>query len=206
MARYCFHLEDYLDVKNSVKLPHIAEMERRSSNAGRLRQRTRRLQRWRIQSYSFASSTSKMHQQSSCFIDYSSSLRCGRSPSDISLESSPTKAKNCHCLHKPRSSSISASSRADTTHCSLVESNVIPCEDGNFSAFELIRQLSFSPPRQSKKRTNTDETEVSSSFDTSDSEHSVDLDLDIDFKQMHLSRRSPSPLLGLKYIEEVVQL
>ena len=188
-------------------------MERRSSNAGRLRQRTMRMRRWQIQSYSFASSTSKMHQQSSCFIDYSSSIIWGRSPdtgSDISLESSPSKAKNHHCLHAPLSSSISVSSHTsshtDMTHCSP-ESNVITREDGNFSAIELIRQLSFSPPQQSKKRTNTEETEVSSLFDTSDSEHSVDLylDLDIDFKQMHLSRRSPSPLLGLKYIEEDIE-
>ena len=129
-----------------------------------------RMRRWRIQSYSFASSTSKMHQQSSCFIDYSSSVIWGRSPdteSDISLKSSPTKAKNHHCLHTHWSSTTSASSDTDMTHCSP-ESNVITREDGIFSAIELIRQLSFSPPQQSKKRTNIDETEVISLFDSSD--------------------------------------
>eukprot|EP00985_Skeletonema_marinoi_P031812 scaffold37814_cov101-Skeletonema_marinoi.AAC.4 len=80
-------------------------------------------------------------------------------------------------------------------------------EDHTFCAFELIRQLSFSPTQKTKKRTNTAETEPSSSFDSSDTHHpkqntspiGLDLDLDLDFAQ-HDLRRSPSPLLGLQYI------
>ena len=72
-------------------------------------------------------------------------------------------------------------------------------EDKSFCAFELIRQLSFSPTQKTKKRSNTDETEASSS-DSSD-RHSIDLDLD-SLKQMHPLSRSSSPLLGLKYLPD----
>ena len=87
------------------------------------------------------------------------------------------------------------------------DSKVITHNDGSFNAFELIRQLSFSPPRKTKKkkRANSDETEASSLFDSSsDGRHSIDLDLDlhIDPKQSHPAKRSPSPLLGLKYLED----
>ena len=49
------------------------------------------------------------------------------------------------------SSGITATSRADTRHRSP-ESNMITRNDESFSAFELIRQLSFSPPWNIKKK------------------------------------------------------
>ena len=82
-------------------------------------------------------------------------------------------------------------------------------EDASFRVLELIRQLSFSPIRETKtkKRANTAETEVGSSFDSdsSDRHHiliSLDLELDLDLREAHPLRRSPSPLLGLKYLPE----
>eukprot|EP00986_Skeletonema_menzelii_P012565 scaffold6975_cov83-Skeletonema_menzelii.AAC.22 len=164
-------------------------------------------------SYSSATSPSKTHQRIFCFVS-SLSLGLGspNTDSDISLKSSPTNADDL--LRESWSSGISASSRADMTDRSA-ESKLTRRktlggeeEDRTFcDAFELIRQLSFSPTQNTKKRSNTDETvEASSSFDLSesDSRHSInpDLDIDIDLKQAHPLRRSPSPLLGLKYLPD----
>ncbi len=91
-------------------------------------------------------------------------------------------------------------------------------EDTSFCAFELIRQLSFSPIRETKKRANTAETEVGSSFDSDSSDRNpigldleLDMELDLDLEQIDLDlkqvyplrhRRSRSPLMGLKYLPE----
>eukprot|EP00986_Skeletonema_menzelii_P012567 scaffold6975_cov83-Skeletonema_menzelii.AAC.24 len=171
---------------------------------------------WRLQrrsseeSYSSATSPSKTHRRSSSEIRLSS-LGFGSpdTDSDISLKSSPTNADDL--LRASWSSGISASSRADMTDRSA-ESKLTRRktlggeeEDRTFcDAFELIRQLSFSPTQKTKKRSNTDETvEASSSFDSTD-RHSLgpDPDLDIDLKQPHALRRSSSPLLGLKYLPD----
>jgi hypothetical protein len=162
------------------------------------------------ESYLSATSPSKTHRRSSPFVG-SSSIRLGRSEGkSISSKSSRTKADNplLRFLRASLSSGITASSRADMTmtHRSS-DTKVITHNDGSFSAVELIRQLSFSPPRRikKKKRANSDETEASSLFDSSsDGRHSIDLDLDLDIdpKQTPPPRRSPSPLLGLKYLED----
>ncbi len=88
-------------------------------------------------------------------------------------------------------------------------------ERTGFCAFELIRQLSFCPIQETKKRADTAETEVGSSFDSDssdrhpigldfdlDMELDFDLDLDMDHEKVHSLRGSPSPLLGLKYLPE----
>ena len=160
------------------------------------------------ESYLSATSPSKTHRRSSPFIAVSSSIRLGSSDGkSISLKSSHTKTDNplLRFLRASWSSGITASSRAHMTHRSS-DSKVITHNDGSFSAVELIRQLSFSPPRRikKKKRANSDETEASSLFDASDVRHSIDLDLDldIDLKQTPPPKRSPSPLLGLKYLDD----
>ncbi|KAK1735918.1 hypothetical protein QTG54_013365 [Skeletonema marinoi] len=176
---------------------HGRRMQRRSSD----------------ESYSSATSSSKTHRRSSSFNGNGLSSLGSESPgsgSDTSMKASATKAK--HPRSASWSSGISALFRSDMTDCSP-ESKMIrrttlgDGEDNTFCAFELIRQLSFSPTQKTKKRTNTAETEPSSSFDSSDTHHpkqntspiGLDLDLDLDFAQ-HDLRRSPSPLLGLKYI------
>ena len=162
------------------------------------------------ESYLTATSPSKTHRRSSPFVG-SSAIRLGSSEGkSISLKSSHTKTDSNPILRflraSPWSCGITASSRVDTTHRSL-ESKIITRKDQSFNAFELIRQLSFSPPRKTKtkKRANSDETEASSLFDSSsDGRHSIDLDLDLDIdpKHTHPPKRSPSPLLGLKYLED----
>eukprot|EP00984_Skeletonema_dohrnii_P007249 scaffold2622_cov74-Skeletonema_dohrnii-CCMP3373.AAC.3 len=174
---------------------HGRRMQRRSSD----------------ESYSSATSPSKTHRRSSSFNGLSSlgSLESPGSGSDTSMKASPSKAK--HPRSASWSSGISALLRSDMTDCSP-ESKMIRRktlggrEDHTFCAFELIRQLSFSPKQKTKKRTNTAETELSSSFASSDthpkqnmSPIGLDLDFDLDIAQ-HDLRRSPSPLLGLQYI------
>lgn len=200
------------------RVAHLGTNESIIMTSGRLRRR--RMQRWSSENESYSSATStspsKTHRRSSSLISGSSSIRLESSDGNIRMKlSHTTKADNplLRCLRASWSSAISASSRssaykADCSH----ESKMTRCntlcgkEDRTFCAFELIRQLSFSPPRKTKKRANTDETDASSSFDLSesDSRHSIDLDLDldIDLKQANPSSRSPSPLLGLKYLKD----
>ena len=64
---------------------------------------------------------------------------------------------------------------------------------------EIIRQLSLSPPRKTKKRADTADT--ASSADTHD-EHSTSISL-LDLQHLEdLRRGSPSPLLGLQYLPD----
>ena len=180
------------------------------SGRQRQQQHGRRMQRRSSDdSYSSATSPSKTHRRSFSFNGLSSlgSLESPGSGSDTSMKASPTKEN--HLRSASWSSGISASSCADMTDCSP-ESKTIrrktlgDGEDNTFCAFELIRQLSFSPTQKTKKRANTAETEASSSFDSSDTnrKHPIGLDLDLDLEQMYDLRRSPSPLLGLQYLPE----
>ncbi len=165
------------------------------------------------ESYSSLASSPKKHRRSSSFNGLLS-LGFGSSDSNISTKSSPTKTDNP--LHVSRSDDTIASSQADMTHRS--ESKITRRktagggEDTNasFCAFELIRQLSFNPT-QTKERANTAETELGSLVNSESSdklsigldlELDLDMDMDIDLKKPHLLRRSPSPLLGLKYLPE----
>ncbi len=134
------------------------------------------------ESYSSPASSPKTHRRSSSFNGLPS-LGFGSSDSNISTKSSPTKTDNP--LHVSWSDGTIASSRADMTDCS--ESKIIRRKtvgDGedtvtSFCMFELIRQLSFSPT-QTKKKTNTAETELGSSVDSDLSDRlSIGLDLDI---------------------------
>ena len=81
-------------------------------------------------------------------------------------------------------------------------------EERSMSAHELedlIRQLSFSPSQETKKRTDTAETDASlSSCDSSDYTHSMS-PVGVEFKQEDYSylRRCPSsPLMGLQYLPD----
>ncbi len=81
-------------------------------------------------------------------------------------------------------------------------------EERSMSAHELedlIRQLSFSPSQETKKRTDTAETDASlSSFDSSEYTHSMS-PVGVEFKQEDYSylRRCPSsPLMGLQYLPD----
>mmetsp|Transcript_320 Transcript_320/g.396 ORF Transcript_320/g.396 Transcript_320/m.396 type:complete len:196 (+) Transcript_320:130-717(+) len=71
---------------------------------------------------------------------------------------------------------------------------------------DLIRQLSFSPSQQTKKRTDTADTEASSSsFDSSDYKHTMMSPVGVEFEHEDYSylRRCPSsPLMGLKYLPD----
>mmetsp|Transcript_20227 Transcript_20227/g.31587 ORF Transcript_20227/g.31587 Transcript_20227/m.31587 type:complete len:193 (-) Transcript_20227:105-683(-) len=92
----------------------------------------------------------------------------------------------------------------DTKDCSLGSSTGISGgADNGGCVLDLIRQLSFSPSRKIKKRTDTAETDVSSSSDnTFDLHHDHDtshIGLDLDRIEA-LRRGSPSPLLGLQYL------
>ena len=165
------------------------------------------------ESYSSPTSSPKKHRRSSSF-NGMASLGFGSSDSNISTKSSPIK--NDNPLHVSWSKSAIASLCAGMTDCSP-ESKMIRRktldggEDTSFCAFELIRQLSFGPTQKTKKRANTAETELASSFDSDSYDRNpiaigldleLDLDMVIDLKQPHPLRRSPSPLLGLKYLPE----
>jgi hypothetical protein len=79
-------------------------------------------------------------------------------------------------------------------------------EDESLRALELIRQLSFSPPRMTKKRTDTADMDVSSSSssETSDTDHNHNTSpIGLDLKHLQeLRMGSPSPLVGLQYLPD----
>mmetsp|Transcript_22723 Transcript_22723/g.38830 ORF Transcript_22723/g.38830 Transcript_22723/m.38830 type:complete len:173 (+) Transcript_22723:220-738(+) len=67
---------------------------------------------------------------------------------------------------------------------------------------EIIRQLSFSPPRKTKKRADIADTASSSSSSDTHDEHSTSIGL-LDLQHLEdLRRGSPSPLLGLQYLPD----
>ena len=74
-------------------------------------------------------------------------------------------------------------------------------------AFELIRELSFSPIQKQKKRADSADTDTTATSDSSDARLKgntipIGLDFDVDFHRLEDMRRSPSPLIGLKYLPE----
>ncbi len=77
-----------------------------------------------------------------------------------------------------------------------------------FPVEELIRELSFSPPRPKKKRANTADTEASlSSSETSlereEHRHRRNaISIDLDLKHSQEKGRPSSPLLGLQYLPD----
>ena len=104
------------------------------------------------------------------------------------------------------SSALAGVDDVDTKDCSLLESSTGingGADNNGGCVIDLIRQLSFSPSRKIKKRTDTAETDVSSSSDnTFDLHHDHDtshIGLDLDRIEA-LRRGSPSPLLGLQYL------
>lgn len=145
-----------------------------------------------------ATSLPKTHRLPSLF-------GCSDSYSNISNKPSPIKTDD------PPSVTWSSRIIASSPESKIIRLKTLGGgEDTSSSAYELVRQLSFSPIRETKKRANTAETEVGSSS-SSDSEtsgrHSSGLDLeqlDLDLKQVYplRHRRSRSPLMGLKYLPE----
>ncbi len=171
------------------------------------------------ESYSSATSPETHRRSSSSSFNGMSYLAFGSSDSNISSKSSPSPTKAHSPLsvsaHSPLSVSWSSDTIASSSESKMPRRKTVCGGETGFCAFELIRQLSFCPIQETKKRADTAETEVGSSFDSVssdrhpigldldfDMELDFDVDLDMDLKEAHSLRRSPSPLLGLKYLPE----
>ena len=161
------------------------------------------------ESYSSTTSPSKTNYRRAALSisdEFPSSVGPASSSSDVSLNSSTTMATD------PLNASWSSSSiyalshvAVDTKNCSVANRIRSTCSsdeaDKSMCVLDLIRQLSFSPSRKTRKRANTADTDVSS-FDTLDSHHEDNTSHNV----LHLDqieelrRGTPSPLVGLQYI------
>jgi hypothetical protein len=155
------------------------------------------------ESYSSTTSLSKTHRRTSSFNGWSSIGAAGPS-SDVSVKTSTTKATDP--LNVSWSSSGSgALSNVETTCCSpessIGHASLNREEDKSMRALELIRQLSFSPSRKTRKRTDTAGTASSSSFDCIHKHNTSPIGLDLKHLQ-ELRMGSPSPLVGLQYLPD----
>lgn len=176
---------------------------------GRQRMQKPELQRLSSdESYSSTTSLSKTHHRRTSFDGWSSiSIGSGSPNSDVSLNSSSTVATDPLCATWSSSGSYALSHHVDvdTKECSLRRTGTgFDGEaDKSMCVIELLRQLSFSPSRKTKKRTDTADTEASSSTDSFDSHHedAGPIGLDLDHLE-ELRRGSPSPLVGLQYLPE----
>lgn len=161
------------------------------------------------ESYSSTTTSSKAAHRSSSFIGWSSSASKSLD-SDICLKPSTSMTTD------PLSVSWSSSGSsvllgvecADTKDCSeecQVRRTGVSggAADKSGCVLDLIRQLSFCPSRKTKKRSDTAETDVTSSSDVFEPPHDdhdtshIGLDLD---RIEALRKGSPSPLLGLQYL------
>ena len=180
---------------------------------GRQRMQKPELQRLSSdESYSSTTSLSKTHHRRTSFDGWSSiSIGSGSPNSDVSLNSSSTMATDPLSATWSSSGSYALSHHVDvdTKECSL-KSKIRRTDTGfdgeadkSMCVIELLRQLSFSPSRKTKKRTDTADTEASSSTDSFDSHHedAGPIGLDLDHIE-ELRRGSPSPLVGLQYLPE----
>jgi hypothetical protein len=148
---------------------------------------------------STTTSPSKTHRRTPSFVGWTP-IDSDGSDSDVSVKSSNTKATDP--LNVSWSSSGSyALSQVDMMDCSPERKsgheNLANQEDKSVHVLELIRQLSFSPPRKTKKRTDIDDSDSSSpkKHDTSP------IGLDLKYLQ-ELRKGTPSPLLGLQYLPD----
>mmetsp|Transcript_29550 Transcript_29550/g.44686 ORF Transcript_29550/g.44686 Transcript_29550/m.44686 type:complete len:171 (+) Transcript_29550:100-612(+) len=146
------------------------------------------------ESYSSSTSPSKTHRRTPSF-------------SDASVKSSTTDPLN---VSWSSSGSGALLTQVDMVDHHWPESKIgSDCLGGgeedkrsSLRVLEIIRQLSFSPPRKTKKRADTADTaDTASSSDTHD-EHSTSISL-LDLQHLEdLRRGSPSPLLGLQYLPD----
>lgn len=139
--------------------------------------------------------------------------------SSNSIGLKPSTSKDVDLINKSRINRGSDALTPDhmmegySSDSSTSECNFIGSEDKySFPALfpeleELIRELSFSPPRPKKKRANTADTETSS-FSSSETslepkEHRRNtISLDLDVKHSQERSRPSSPLLGLQYLPD----
>lgn len=122
----------------------------------------------------------------------------------VSLKSSTTMATDCLSASWSSSGSYALSHvHLDTNYCSVeskIRSTAFSEEaDKSMCVLDLISQLSFSPSRKTKKRTNTADTDVSSSFDSL-APHYEDNTSHNGIEELRTG--TPSPLLGLQYLPE----
>ena len=162
------------------------------------------------ESYSSTTSPSKTNYRRAALSisdEFPSSVGPASSSSDVSLNSSTTMATD------PLNASWSSSSSyalshvdVDTKDCSVANKIRSTCSsdeaDKSMCVLDLIRQLSFSPSRKTRKRADTADTDVSSSFDTFDSHHEDNTSHNVLLLDQieELRRGTPSPLVGLQYI------
>lgn len=161
-------------------------------------------------------STSKTHRRTSSlfsFNEWSSGAAHPDPGSDASVKSSATDPLNISwsssgsvgALSPPPSDVMWADSTIRRSDC-LDEGGDV--EDKRSSrALEIIRQLSFSPPRRTKKRADTADTaDTASSSSSSDTDGLHDDSTTIGLLDLQhledLRRGSPSPLLGLQFLQD----
>jgi len=161
------------------------------------------------ESYSSTSSSSKKHRRTPSF-NGRSSIGSEVSGSDVRGKSSTSKTTDP--LRVPWSASGSgALAQVYVMDCSpeskigrKILGGYGEADEHCLRELELIRQLSFSPPRKTKKRTDTAGTETSSSSETVDTHHKHESSpIGLDLKHLQALRRaSPSPLVGLQYLPD----
>lgn len=158
--------------------------------------------------YSSAATSSKTTYRSSSFNGWSSAASKSLDlDSDVCLKPCASMTTDILSMSSG-SSALEGVECVDTNDCSqeckVTRAGVSGGADKSGCIIDLIRQLSFSPSRKTKKRTDTAETDVTSASDAFDpsphDEHDtshVGLNLD---RIEALRRDSPSPLLGLQYL------
>ena len=157
-------------------------------------------------------STSKTHRRSPSslfkFNEWSLGAAQQDPGSDASVKSNATDPLNMSWSSSGSVALSSAYVMMDRRSDSTMRSDY--CLDGGVEedkrstrALEIIRQLSFSPPRRTKKRADTADTASSSSSSDADYEDSTSSMGLLDLQQLEdLRRGSPSPLLGLQYLPD----
>ena len=165
------------------------------------------------ESYSSIKSTSKSrsHRRMSSFTFGRRSDGRGGFDSDISVRSSTSTTNVTDPLNESWSSSGSGVLSLDmgSWEEQKIGRDFLDGQEVHGSSLELeiIRQLSFSPPREMKKRTDTAETAGTAASSSSASssgtheEYGVHVGLDLQHLE-DLRRGSPSPLLGLQYLPD----
>ena len=180
---------------------------------GRQRKQKPELQRQSSdESYSSTTSPSKTnHRRAALSIndESTSSIGPASSSSDVSLNNYSSTTMATDPLNASWSSSSSYALShvdVDTKDCSVANKIRSTCStdeaDKSMCVLDLIRQLSFSPSRKTRKRADTADTDVSSSFDTFDSHHEDNTSHNVLLLDQieELRRGTPSPLVGLQYI------
>jgi hypothetical protein len=161
------------------------------------------------ESYSSTTSSSRTHRRTPSF-NGRSSIGSEGSSSDDGVKSPTSKATDPLRVSWSASGSGAHSQEVEVMdrsregkigHKILGSGNE---EDESLRALELIRKLSFSPPRMTKKRTDTADTVTSSFSAPSGAPHNHNTSpIGLDLKHLQeLRMGSPSPLVGLQYLPD----